>query len=102
LGHKDLVKVENFRLTDKQLQLVGLFAAGATYSIIENYQVVGKQIVTLPQMVEQVIICPNLRCISHQYRSLFQVAASGGKVSVSCHYCEQSFLLSSLTNFNFE
>lgn len=99
MGVKDLVKVENYFLTDKQLKAVSVFAPGATYSEIRNFEVVRKIQLTLPESIDELIICPNHRCISHQYRSLFRLSYSNENAIAQCHYCEHHFNLSDLNAF---
>lgn len=101
LGVKDLVKIENYRLTEEQIKTVSLFATGATYSEIENYEIVRKFQLTTPDVLEGIVVCPNHRCISHQYRSKFTFSQSNDKKTIaSCHYCEHNYDLESLTDFN--
>lgn len=100
LGVKDLVKIENYRLTEEQLKLVSVFAAGATYSEIENYQVVRKFQLTIPESIDNLIICPNHRCISHQHRSRFAFKIVRDKIVVNCHYCEHNYELEKIEEFN--
>ena len=100
LGFKDLVKVENYRLTAAELSLVSLFAYGASYSEIENYVIVRKVQLTLPEMIAGVIICPNHRCISHQQRSKFHLSSLANNLLAECHYCTHKYELNKLSEFN--
>lgn len=100
LGVKDLVKIENYKLTDEQINAISIFAPGATYSEIENYQVIRKLQLQVPAELENLVICPNHRCISHQYRSRFRFTQSREKTIASCHYCEHNYELDKLTEFN--
>ena len=102
MGKKDLIKIENYRLSPAELELIGIFARGAMYSIIENYQVVSKTKIQLPPEVNELVICPNHRCISHQYKSRFQMQLKGNELIARCHYCENSYALSNLTEFNIQ
>jgi aspartate carbamoyltransferase regulatory subunit len=100
LGVKDLVKIENYHLSDEQIRAVSLFASGATYSEIVDFGVVRKIILSVPEELEDIVICPNHRCVSHQYRSRFRFNLSRDKIIASCHYCEHNYELDSLTEFN--
>ncbi len=99
MGFKDLVKIENYRLTAEQLHKVSVFAYGATYSEIENYEVVQKIQLTLPESIQEIIVCPNHRCVSHQYKSWFKLSSNGDKLTAQCHYCEHNYDLTKLTEF---
>lgn len=100
LGVKDLVKIENYKLSDEQLKAISIFAPGATYSEIKNYQVVKKLQLSVPAEIENLVICPNHRCVSHQYRSKFRFNNDRDKIIATCHYCEHNYDLSNLTEFN--
>lgn len=91
MGIKDLLKIENYRLSTEQLNTVSIFALGATYNEIENYVVVRKTRLNLPESIVGILLCPNHRCISHQYRSLFKFYISYDRVIAHCHYCEHHY-----------
>ena len=94
LGKKDLIKIENTRLTEQQANQLALFAPNATVNVIRNFEVVEKHKLELPNQIEGVFSCPNSNCISHNepVRSRFSVRrAKDGSVRMKCHYCEKSF-----------
>lgn len=101
LGTKDLIKIENRRLTSTEVETISLFCVGATLSVIADFKVVEKITILLPPVVKNIIICPNGRCISHLHTSQFMTTACREQqIQVSCHYCEQTFLLSNINNYN--
>lgn len=102
MGKKDLIKIENYRLSPQELELISVFARGAMYSVIENYQVISKTQIQLPSEVNNLIICPNHRCISHQHKSRFHMEPKGNELIARCHYCENGYQLESLSEFNIE
>ncbi len=63
-GHKDLIKVENVRITEEQANQLSIFAPNATVNIIEDYKVVTKRKIELPDSVTAVFKCPNSNCIN--------------------------------------
>ncbi|MBR9858593.1 aspartate carbamoyltransferase regulatory subunit [Oceanisphaera sediminis] len=93
LGAKDIIKVENTRLTPAQANQLALFAPDATVNLIEDFEVVKKLQLQLPERVEGVFSCPNSNCISHNepVTSKFKVRAVAGQVRFRCNYCEKSF-----------
>ncbi|MFN7095443.1 MAG: aspartate carbamoyltransferase regulatory subunit [Burkholderiales bacterium] len=102
LGIKDLVKIEDRSLTNEEIQVISLFCVGATLSIIQDFKVVEKFTLQLPPLVDNTIVCPNTRCVSSQYRSKFTTAINRQqKVIVTCHYCEQAFLLADIKSYKF-
>ncbi|ATG72961.1 aspartate carbamoyltransferase regulatory subunit [Zobellella denitrificans] len=93
LGAKDIIKVENTRLSAAQANQLALFAPQATVNLIEDFEVVEKLQLQLPEKVEGVFSCPNSNCISHNepVTSKFRVRAVDGQVRFRCRYCEKSF-----------
>lgn len=98
MGHKDLLKIENHKLSKRELELISIFAVGSTYSEIEDYKIVKKEILQLPLQIDDLVICPNHRCISHQYKSLFYLQQKNDLL-VECHYCTKKYKLSELREF---
>lgn len=100
MGRKDLLKIADFSLTENEIRTVSLFAPGATLSIIKDYIVVSKTTLDLPQDICDLIICPNARCVSKQYKSKFTTSRDKkNQVKVKCHYCEQEFLLDKIKEY---
>lgn len=91
---KDLVKVDDWLFTEEQAFELALFAPEATINVINEYQVVNKFKMSLPERVLGVFACPNSNCISHQepVQSQFIVRAGSKHVTLRCHYCERSFI----------
>ncbi|MGL5815305.1 MULTISPECIES: aspartate carbamoyltransferase regulatory subunit [Aeromonas] len=93
LGKKDLIKIEHTRLTEQQANQLALFAPKATVNIIEDFVVVKKHQLALPEFITGVFHCPNSNCISHNepVDSYFRVREVKGAVRMKCKYCEKSF-----------
>lgn len=101
LGRKDLLKVADYDLNENEQRTISLFAPGATLSVIKDYNVESKIILSLPQEIVNLIICPNARCVSRQYRSKFTTSIDKkNHVKVKCHYCEQELLLNNIKEYN--
>jgi aspartate carbamoyltransferase regulatory subunit len=92
-GLKDLIKIENFTLTEAQASHIALLSPNATICLIENYRVVRKYTPTLPVSVSSLLSCPSPRCVTHQERitTLFFIDASTHRITLRCKYCEASF-----------
>ncbi len=100
LGRKDLVKIENRTLTQSEIDAISLFCVGATLSVIEDFKVIQKMVLTLPDTVEDIIICPNERCVSKDYKSKFRgFVDRANNICVKCNYCEQEFLLNNIKDY---
>ena len=65
LGKKDIVKVENRELKSEEVNKIALIAPTATINIIRDYKVIEKVKVRLPDMIENIIKCPNPICVSN-------------------------------------
>ncbi|MCM2679873.1 aspartate carbamoyltransferase regulatory subunit [Echinimonas agarilytica] len=90
---KDIIKVENTIFDVQQANQLALFAKDATINVIDDYDVVEKYQVTLPEAVIGVLTCPNSNCICHDepVDSRFYVTEDTPDVTLKCHYCEKSF-----------
>lgn len=93
LGLKDLIKVEDRKLDPVEVNQVALFAPNATISIIENYEVVQKFPISIPNTIKSVIPCPNPRCISNHEKIpsyLHVIQKMDQSVRLRCHYCRKT------------
>lgn len=91
---KDLIKVENAKFSAEQANQLALFAPGATINVIENYEVVRKFKVELPERISSVLTCPNSNCISRSEPlavSQFTLTNKGQDILLKCHYCEKTY-----------
>lgn len=90
LGKKDIIKIERRKLTPAEVNVIALIAPTATINIIENFTVVEKQKVTVPNIIEEIIRCPNPTCISNKERepikSRFRTI-SREPLRLQCDYC---------------
>ncbi|WP_338803934.1 aspartate carbamoyltransferase regulatory subunit [Xenorhabdus griffiniae] len=93
LGKKDLIKIENTFLTAQQANQLAMYAPNATINNIENYVVVKKMQINLPDRIDSILVCPNSNCISHNepVNSSFYVMSEKDDVVLRCKYCEKEF-----------
>lgn len=92
-GSKDIIKISGQYLDDAAANRLALFAPQATVNDIENFRVVRKRTLTLPESISEVFRCPNSNCVSHgePVKSHFSVRVSHGETRLCCHYCEKTF-----------
>lgn len=92
-GSKDIIKIAGHFLDDAAANRLALFAPRATVNDIENFKVVRKRMLTLPEVITEVFCCPNSNCASHgePVQSRFTVQLSHGETRLRCHYCEKTF-----------
>ncbi|MFA7653925.1 MAG: aspartate carbamoyltransferase regulatory subunit [Candidatus Magasanikbacteria bacterium] len=90
---KDLIKVEDREITTEESNRVAILAPKASINIIKNYEVVKKIFVKLPDTIEYVVVCPNLKCITNNenMNSKFNVIKEKDGIKLKCHYCEKIF-----------
>ena len=76
MGRKDLIKIENTFLSEDQVD-----------------QLVGKSLPSLPERIDNVLVCPNSNCISHAepVSSSFAVRKRANDIALKCKYCEKEF-----------
>jgi aspartate carbamoyltransferase regulatory subunit len=93
LGKKDIVKVENLKLTVEVTNRIGLVAPTATINIIEGGKVVEKRQIELPREFKGLLRCPNPNCITNVEETLthFVREGEGTNPTVRCTYCERLF-----------
>lgn len=93
LGRKDLIKIENTFLTEQQANQLAVYAPQATVNQIDNYEVVKKLTLSLPEHIDDVLVCPNSNCISRNepVNSSFAVKRQHQHIYLKCRYCEKEF-----------
>ncbi|GAA3926964.1 aspartate carbamoyltransferase regulatory subunit [Litoribacillus peritrichatus] len=90
---KDLIKVEGRMFTEDEAHQLALFAPEGTINVIDDYEVVNKFAMRLPETLEGVFSCPNSNCISlnEPVKSFFYIQPTATQVKMKCKYCEKSF-----------
>lgn len=90
-GKKDIVKIEHRALSPEEVSSIALISPAATVNIIEDYEVVDKSIVSLPESIERIVTCSNPLCITNheEISTCFNVEQKNPLV-IRCHYCERT------------
>ncbi len=90
LGRKDIIKVESRFLRQHEVSVIALVAPTATINIIEDFRVVKKFNVEIPEVIEEIVMCPNTTCITNKsnepLRSKF-IVLSRKPITLQCSYC---------------
>lgn len=91
---KDIIKLENILLNTLEKQKVAIIAPKATINSIENYEVLKKETITVPNEIREFFKCPNTQCVTHSesINSYFKVAQGRKGIILHCVYCEQAFI----------
>jgi aspartate carbamoyltransferase, regulatory subunit len=90
LGKKDIIKVEGRRLSPEDVSAIALIAPTATINIIEDFAVVEKYKVAVPNVVIDVLACPNPTCISNKKGEVLKTRfrlVSREPLKLQCEYC---------------
>ncbi len=92
LGKKGIIKISNRFLTPKMVNKLSVVSPNATVSIIEDYKVKKKFKVTFPEMVEEILNCPNPNCVTtiEGIPTRFRVIQQE-PILLFCTYCERYF-----------
>lgn len=89
-GKKDIVKVEGKELSAVEVNRIALVAPEATINVIQDYKVVRKHRVKLPERVQGIVRCTNPSCITNKPREpvtpTFRVH-SRSPLLLLCEYC---------------
>ncbi len=90
-GKKDIIKIENVKGTEVDMDVVGLIDPGATVNIIEDEVIKAKIRPTLPKRVENVIQCKNPRCVTGSERGIRHIFVLNDpeKQQYRCVYCNE-------------
>lgn len=92
LGKKDIVKIETKELGINEVNKVAVIAPTATLNIIRDYKRNKKTRLTVPDVIEGIIKCPNPACITNHEPVKTRFSKEPQKtLRVCCNYCERYF-----------
>jgi aspartate carbamoyltransferase regulatory subunit len=91
MGRKDIVKVEGKFISEEELNKIALISPHATINLVKDYEIQKKFKVEPPEVVEEILVCPNRMCISNAEREpirpKFYIRVENEEVIARCHYC---------------
>ncbi len=90
LGRKDIVKIEGRELSPEEVNAIALIAPTATINIVNDFRVINKFRVEVPEIIEGILRCPNPTCITNKSRE--PITSKFRRVSkkpliLQCEYC---------------
>lgn len=88
---KDIVKIAEKIITEKEADIIALVSPGATVNIIKNGKVEKKFNVELPEKLDGLGICPNPNCITNSETDVKKIFMKEGENNYRCYYCERLF-----------
>ncbi|MFW9769575.1 MAG: aspartate carbamoyltransferase regulatory subunit [Candidatus Thorarchaeota archaeon] len=90
IDKKDIVKVEHRFLEEEEVARIALVAPEATINLIEDFKIIKKTRVELPDTITDVIECTNQRCVTNKEREPIQSkyeVISRKPIQLKCLYC---------------
>ncbi|MGC8581130.1 MAG: aspartate carbamoyltransferase regulatory subunit [Thermoplasmata archaeon] len=92
LGWKDVIKIEDRELKDKEVNKITLIAPNATINIIRNERVFEKKKPSLPKDLVGIVKCVNPNCISNKKEEKVEhriIVESQKPLKIRCYYCDR-------------
>lgn len=90
LGHKGIIKISEKFFKEDDINKIALVAPDAKLNTIQDYQVVTKHIVELPDEIVGIVKCMNPACVTnHQKITTRFYVVDKKAVDLKCHYCEK-------------
>ena len=95
VGKKGIIKISERIFSEDETNKIALIAPKAKINIIQNYEVIEKRLLSLPDEVREIVQCLNPACITnHQpVHTLFHVTTEENETRLKCHYCEREVKL---------
>ena len=90
LGKKGIIKVADRFFTDEEISRLSVVAPNVQLNIINNYEVVEKKQVIMPDVIKGLVKCGNPKCITNYepMTTIFHVICKENGI-LKCHYCEK-------------
>lgn len=90
LGKKGIIKVADTTFPEAVMNRIALLAPDANVNVIENYEVISKRKVELPDTLVNVVKCNNPKCITNnEPMSTRFIVVDRNPVTIRCSYCGQ-------------
>ena len=86
---KDIIKIEDRELDENEIEKLALISPNARVNIIRNYSVADKKKVDIPDIIKNIVKCPNENCISNNERGAISKFNLLDKdiMLIQCTYC---------------
>ncbi|WP_430816846.1 aspartate carbamoyltransferase regulatory subunit [Carboxylicivirga sp. RSCT41] len=89
-GHKAIIKVAKKYFADEDINKIALVAPSAKLNIIEDYQVVEKKVVEIPEQIIGIAKCFNPKCITNNENMTTKFSLIEKEpLALKCQYCEK-------------
>lgn len=90
IGKKGIIKISERIFAENETNKIALLAPNAKINIIQNYEVVEKRSLSLPDEIKEIVQCNNPNCITnHQPVVTRFYVLKEDDVKLKCRYCER-------------
>lgn len=90
LLRKGIIKIKNKYFNTQEINKISLVAPAATLIKIQNYEVIEKREVEMPEKIEKFVKCMNPMCITnHEVIDTKFDVVDKSELKLRCHYCEK-------------
>lgn len=88
LGKKDIIKIEGIQEID--YRVLAMLSPNITINEVRDEKIVNKLVPELPEKVENIITCDNVRCITTDENYVPQIfnLVDRDKATYKCEYCD--------------
>ncbi len=93
LGKKGIIKISGKFFKPEETNKIALAAPNATLIEIKDYEVIKKQKIHLPEVVDNIVKCLNPKCVTNNQNiaTKFKIISDHhGRTKLACHYCEKT------------
>lgn len=93
-GAKDIIKISDVSFSPSETEQLAILSPNATINTIQDYKVIDKYKLRLPNESVGAFECPNSNCITHVEKGAaprFKIFTEDGEIMMRCHYCERVF-----------
>lgn len=90
LGKKGFIKVADRFFSDEEISRLSVVAPNVILNIINDYEIVEKKQVVMPDELRGIVKCANPKCITNNepMTTIFHVTDKENGI-LKCHYCEK-------------
>ena len=90
LGKKAIIKIQDKFFETNEINKIALVCPSATLTIIKDYEVVEKRLVTIPNEFEGIVKCFNPKCITnHEHVTPKFKVLDSKEIKLQCKYCQK-------------
>jgi len=90
LGEKAIIKIQDKYFERHEINKIAIVSPSATMIKIQDYDVVEKFSLSLPQTIEGIVKCFNPKCITNHEQVLQKFTVlDADKIKLQCYYCQK-------------